>query len=67
VKSIVETYHGSIWVQSEPGRGSTFRFTINGQYVVPPGGRAAAEFSGESSAARVAPEGDASFETGKAA
>ena len=35
VKSIVETYNGSIWVQSEPGRGSTFRFTVNGQFVLP--------------------------------
>ena len=33
VKSIVETYSGSIWVQSEPGNGSVFKFTINGQFV----------------------------------
>jgi signal transduction histidine kinase len=33
VKSIIETYNGSIWVESQVGRGSTFRFTINGQYV----------------------------------
>jgi signal transduction histidine kinase len=33
VKSIVETYSGSIWVESTLGKGSTFRFTVNGQYV----------------------------------
>ncbi|MCC7351994.1 MAG: HAMP domain-containing histidine kinase [Phycisphaerales bacterium] len=33
VKSIIETYSGTIWVQSSPGQGSTFRFTINGQFV----------------------------------
>ena len=40
VKSIVETYEGTIWVQSRPGRGSTFRFTVNGKFLVsPPMGR----------------------------
>lgn len=33
VKSIVETYSGSIWVESELGQGSTFRFTINGMHL----------------------------------
>jgi signal transduction histidine kinase len=33
VKSIIETYSGSIWVESRPGEGSTFRFTINGRFV----------------------------------
>jgi signal transduction histidine kinase len=36
VKSIVETYNGKIWVSSEPGTGSTFRFTINGKFVQEP-------------------------------
>jgi hypothetical protein len=33
VKSIIETYSGTIWVESELGKGSTFRFTINGKYM----------------------------------
>jgi len=33
VKSIIETYGGSIRVESEPGKGSTFKFTISGQHV----------------------------------
>lgn len=33
VKSIIETYNGRIWVTSQPGEGSTFRFTINGKFV----------------------------------
>jgi signal transduction histidine kinase len=31
VKSIVETYNGTIWVESKLGEGTTFRFTINGK------------------------------------
>jgi signal transduction histidine kinase len=43
VKSIVETYSGTIWVESHLGRGSTFRFTINGKHVsAPPAGGARA-------------------------
>ena len=33
VKSIIETYNGRIWVESQLGVGTTFRFTINGKYV----------------------------------
>ncbi len=33
VKSIIETYSGTIWVESEWGVGTTFRFTINGMHV----------------------------------
>ena len=33
VKSIIQTYGGSICVESEPGNGSTFRFTVAARYV----------------------------------
>ncbi|HEY1684442.1 MAG TPA: ATP-binding protein [Tepidisphaeraceae bacterium] len=33
VKSIVETYNGSVRVESQRGVGSTFYFTISGEYV----------------------------------
>lgn len=33
VKSIIETYSGTIWVESTRGCGTTFRFTINGKHV----------------------------------
>ena len=33
VKAIVESYQGSIWTESTLGQGSTFRFTVNGQFV----------------------------------
>ena len=34
VRSIVENYSGTIWAESLLGSGATFRFTVNGQYVV---------------------------------
>lgn len=36
VKSIIETYSGTIWVESRIGEGSTFRFTINGKFLMDP-------------------------------
>jgi signal transduction histidine kinase len=33
VKSILENYNGRIWVESELGQGSRFRFTINARFV----------------------------------
>jgi signal transduction histidine kinase len=36
VKSIIETYSGTIWVESQPGQGSTFKFTVNGMHLMQP-------------------------------
>ncbi len=50
VKSIIETYSGTIWVESTLGQGSTFHFTINGQYVasVPALARTSEQSTGQS-------------------
>jgi signal transduction histidine kinase len=52
VKSIIETYNGRIWVESQLGVGTTFRFTINGQYV-PQCATAASESAAPEPAPRV--------------
>jgi signal transduction histidine kinase len=46
VKSIIETYSGTIWVESAVGQGSTFRFTINGRVLSANRQPARAEASG---------------------
>jgi signal transduction histidine kinase len=46
VKSIIETYNGRIWVESEPGTGSTFRFTVHRKFVPALGGQGLAPTTG---------------------
>lgn len=46
VKSIIETYSGRIWVESQLDVGTTFRFTINGKYVPAVSGQIPDELEG---------------------
>jgi signal transduction histidine kinase len=39
VKSVIENYNGDIWVDSTPGQGSIFSFTLDKSYLKPSGSR----------------------------
>jgi signal transduction histidine kinase/FixJ family two-component response regulator len=54
-RSLIELMHGSIWLESEPGRGSTFHFTIRLDVQDPLASRAQPEQPAERDPAVAAP------------
>jgi len=54
VKTVVCNYGGQAWVQSQPGEGATFYFTLDGQCTKPPGRESQREFETDSRHRQVA-------------